>query len=86
VKIPHNITSYSLDAQVNNISLYYPSYNETIINASVYIAKISSCPPLWNLYNETIGAVYALPADNGYKVFYNIYENSPFGDWRRVKE
>jgi hypothetical protein len=86
VKILHNITSYSLDAQVKNISLYYPSYNGTAVNATVCIATIQSYPPLWNLYNETISAVYALPADNGYKVFYNIYENSPFGDWRRVKE
>jgi hypothetical protein len=86
VKILHNITSYSLDAQVKNISLYYPSYNGTAVNATVCIATIQSYPSLWNLYNETISAVYALPADNGYKVFYNIYENSPFGDWRRVKE
>ena len=52
----------------------------------MYIATIQSYPSLWNLYNETISAIYALPIDNGYKVFYNIYENSPFGGWRRVKE
>jgi len=86
VKILCNVTSYSLYAQIKNIALYWPSYNSTAVNATVCIATIQSYPLLWNLYNETISAVYALPADNGYKVFYNIYENSPFGDWRRVKE
>jgi len=86
VRILHNVTSYSLDAQVKNIGLYYPSYNETIVNATVCIAKIRSYPELWELHNETKGIVYALPEDSHYLVFYNIYEDSPFGDWRRVKQ
>ena len=86
VRILHNVTSYSLDAQVKNIGLYYPSYNTTAINATVCIARISNYPELWNLNNTSIDHLYALPADNGYLVLYNIYENSPFGDWRRVKQ
>jgi hypothetical protein len=86
VRILHNITSYSLNAWIRNISLYYPSYNTTAINATVCIARISNYPELWNLYNTFIDHLYALPADNGYLVLYNIYENSPFGDWRRVKQ
>jgi len=86
VRILHNITSYSLNALIRNISLYYPSYNTTAINATVCIARISNYPELWNLNNTSIDHLYALPADNGYLVLYNIYENSPFGDWRRVKQ
>jgi hypothetical protein len=86
VSIVRNVTGYSLNAWIRNISLYYPSYNTTAINATVCIARISNYPELWNLYNTSIDRLYALPADNGYLVLYNIYENSPFGDWRRVKQ
>ena len=85
-RILHNVTSYSLDVQVKIISLHYPSYNGTAINVTVCMAKISSYPELWELYNETKDIVYALPEDSHYLVFYNVYENSPFGGWRRVKQ
>jgi hypothetical protein len=48
VRILHNITSYSLNALIRNISLYYPSYNTTAINATVCIARISNYPELWS--------------------------------------
>jgi hypothetical protein len=86
IKILCNVTSYSLDTSIRSTTLYYPSYNTTAINATACIAKIGGYPELWELYNESKGIVYALPADNGYLVLYNIYENSPFADWRRVKQ
>jgi hypothetical protein len=86
VKILCNVTGYSLNASIKNFNLYWPSYNSTAINATVCIAKISSYPKLWELYNETLGIVLAKPVDKGYAVFYNTYENSPFSEWRRVRE
>jgi len=86
VKMLCNVTGYSLNASIKNFNLYWPSYNSTAINATVCMAKISSYPELWELYNETKEIVYALPEDSHYLVFYNIYENSPFGGWRRVKQ
>jgi hypothetical protein len=50
------------------------------------MTKISSYPELWELRIETLGIVLAKTVDKGYAVFYNTYENSPFGDWRRVKQ
>jgi hypothetical protein len=84
-KILCNVTGYSLNAGIKNFNLYWPS-NSTAINATVCMAKISSYPELWELYNETKDIVYALPEDSHYLVFYNVYENSPFGGWRRVKQ
>jgi hypothetical protein len=86
VKILCNVTGYSLNASIKNFNLYWPSYNSTAINATVCMTKIRSYPELWELYNETKEIVYALPEDSHYLVFYNIYENSPFGGWRRVKQ
>jgi len=86
VKMLCNVTGYSLNASIKNVNLRWPSYNSTAINATVCMAKISSYPELWELYNETKNLVYALPEDSHYLVFYNIYEDSPFGDWRRVKQ
>jgi len=86
VKILCNVTGYSLNASIKNFNLYWPSYNSTAINATVCMAKISSYPELWELYNETKEIVYVLPEDSHYLVFYNVYENSPFGGWRRVKQ
>jgi len=86
VKILCNITGYSLNASIRSIGLYYPTYNETLVNATVCMAKIISYPELWELYNTSINNFYALPAGNGYRVFYNVYENSPFGNWLRARE
>jgi len=81
-----NITSYSLSVNITRVGLYYPTYNVTLVNATVCIARIGSYPPLWSLYNTSTNSFYAKPIDSGYLVFYNAYENSVFGDWRRVKE
>ncbi|MCC6055934.1 MAG: hypothetical protein LM583_04595 [Desulfurococcaceae archaeon] len=86
VKILCNVTGYSLNASIRSIGLYYSTYNETLANATVRIAKISSYPELWEPYNTSINNFYALPAGNGYRVFYNVYENSPFGNWLRARE
>jgi hypothetical protein len=86
VKMLCNVTGYSLDASIKNFNLYWPSYNSTAINATVCMTKISSYPELWELRIETLGIVLAKTVDKGYAVFYNTYENSPFGDWRRVKQ
>jgi hypothetical protein len=86
VKILCNVAGYSLNASIRSIELYYLAYNGSAVNATVCMAMISSYPELWELYNTSVNSFYAKPADGGYLVLYNVYENSVFGDWRRVKE
>ena len=81
-----NVTGYSLESWTKNASMHWPSYNGSTANTTICVAKISGYPSLWELYSKAKNIVYAKPVDGGYTVFYNIYENSPFGDWRRVKD
>jgi len=81
-----NVTGYSLESWTKNASMHWPSYNGSTANTTICVAKISGYPSLWELYSMEKNIVYAKPVDGGYTVFYNIYENSPFGDWRRVKD
>ena len=48
------------------------------------VAKVSSYPELWQLYNETLGLHLAKPLDNKFLVYYNPYENTVFSDWKRL--
>jgi len=85
VKILCSVASYSLNVSIKSIELYYPAYNGSAINATVCMAMISRYPELWDLYNTSVSNLYVMPTDNGYLVLYNVYENSMFGDWKRVK-
>jgi hypothetical protein len=58
--------------------------NRTIVNAAVAIAEIADYPELWQLHNETLGLHLAKPVDNKYLVYFNVYENTVFCDWRRL--
>ena len=80
-----NITSYSLTVNTTTAQLMWPSLtNETIVNAIVIIAEIAGYPELWQLHNETLGLYLAKPVDNKYLVYYNVYENTVFCDWKRI--
>jgi hypothetical protein len=58
--------------------------NETMVNATVVIAEITSYPALWQLHNETLGLRLVKPIDDKHLVYYNIYENTVFCNWRRL--
>jgi hypothetical protein len=60
--------------------------NETMVNATVVIAEITSYPALWQLHNETLGLRLAKPIDDKHLVYYNVYENTVFCDWERLVE
>jgi len=80
-----NVTSHSLTVNTTTAKLMWPSMiNETMVNATVVIAEITSYPALWQLHNETLGLHLAKPIDNKYLVYYNVYENTVFCDWGRL--
>jgi len=82
-----NMTSYSLSVNTTRVQLAWPSLsNETLINATIMYAEISNYPELWQLYNKTLEIYLAKPVDDKYLVYYNVYENTVFCDWRRVVE
>jgi hypothetical protein len=57
-----------------------------VVNATVVIAEIAGYPALWQLHNETLGLHLAKPIDDKHLVYYNIYENTVFCDWKRLVE
>jgi hypothetical protein len=80
-----NVTSHSLTVNTTTAQLMWPSMiNETMVNAAVVIAEITSYPALWQLHNETLGLHLAKPIDDKYLVYYNVYENIVFCDWGRL--
>ena len=82
-----NITGFSLEVEVLAARIMWPSLtNETIVESPVVMAKMSSYPELWQLYNETLGTYLAKLAGNKYLVYYNPYENTLFSDWKRLVE
>ena len=52
------------------------------MNATVVIAEIAGYPTLWQLHNETLELHLARPLNGGYQVYYNVYENTVFCNWR----
>jgi hypothetical protein len=58
--------------------------NKIMVNATVVIAEIASHPVLWQLYNKMLGLHPGKPVDNEYLVYYNVYENTVFCDWKRI--
>ena len=48
------------------------------------LAEIAGYPELWQLRNETLGLHLAKPVDGRYLVYYDVYENTVFCDWRRL--
>jgi len=80
-----NITSYSLTVNTTTVQLMWPSLtNRTVVNATVDMAEITSYPELWQLYNETLKTHLARPVGGKYLVYYNVYENTVFCDWKRI--
>ncbi|MCC6004731.1 MAG: hypothetical protein LM590_10355 [Thermofilum sp.] len=80
-----NVTSYSLTVNTTTAQLMWPSLtNRTVVNATVVIAEIAGYPELWQLRNETLGLHLAKPVDGRYLVYYDVYENTVFCDWRRL--
>ena len=79
------MTSHSLVANTTTMQLMWPSLtSRTVVNATVVVAEITSYPALWQLHNETLGLHLAKPIDDKYLVYYNVYENTAFCDWKRI--
>jgi hypothetical protein len=80
-------TSYSLTVNATTAQLMWPSLtNRTIVDATVIIAEIAGYPTLWQLHNETLGLHLVKPIDDKHLVYYNIYENTVFCNWKRLVE
>jgi hypothetical protein len=80
-----NITGHTLKVVTATGLVKWPSLtNETIVEAPIVYANISGYPELWQLYNETLKTHLAKPIDDRYLVYYNVYENTVFCDWRRL--
>jgi hypothetical protein len=60
--------------------------SRTLVNTTVAIAEIAGYPELWQLYNETLRLHLAHPVGDKYLVYYNVYENTVFCDWKRLVE
>jgi hypothetical protein len=58
--------------------------SRTIVNTTVVIAEIAGYPELWQLHNKTLGLYLAKSINNKYLVYYNVYENTIFCDWKRI--
>jgi len=67
------------------VELLYPSYSGAAVRACLTVALVGGYPQLWELYDVERDLRYAKPANSGYLLCYNTYENSVFCDWRRVR-
>lgn len=78
------VVNYSVPAWIDRVLLAYPSLGGPYVDAYATAARLGGYPELWELYSESKGLHYAEPADGGWLVYYNMYENTVFCDWRRV--
>jgi len=82
-----NITGHTLQVDTATGRVKWPSLtSETIVEAPIVYANITSYPELWQLYNETLKTHLAHPVGGKYLIYNNPVENTVFCDWERLVE